>query len=96
MNSTNLTMEERAQIQFYTHMALEPMDDQSAVWNSIPEAEGYNCPYSKCVAALQQGADEDTWGRIGGGLQHYFLLQLHHLDNQKAHSVAKACRICLW
>ena len=43
MNSTNLTMEERAQIQFYAHMALEPMDDQSAVWNSIPEAEGYNC-----------------------------------------------------
>ena len=96
MNSTNLTMEERAQIQFYTHMALEPMDDQSAVWNSIHEAEGYNCPYSKHVAALQQCADEDTWGRIGGGLQHYFLLQLLHLDNQKAHSVAKACRICLW
>lgn len=96
MNSTNLTIEEQAQIKFYAHMALEPMDDQVAVWRSLPEAEGYNCPYSKRVHALQLKADEDSWGRIEGGLQQYFLLQLHHLDTQKAHSVAKACRICIW
>ncbi len=96
MNSTNLTQEEQAQIKFYAHMALEPMDDQSAVWNSIPGAEGYNCPYSDMVHTLQIRADETSWERIEAGIQKYYLLNLQYLDNQKAHSVAQSLRRNTW
>lgn len=65
-------------ILFYRHMYLNPLDDQSQVWQDITSR--YICPYSMTAATFQDQINEDNEEDTLHLIQELFKQRLLQLD----------------